>query len=655
MSTIPSSEIVATSPSVLATGGAGLQVIGLFLTRNIRVPIGAVLPFSGATSVQNFFGPGSEATSAGIYFLGFEGATQTPGSQLWAQYNQGPVAGYLRGGNISAITLQALQALTGTLSVVVGGYTYSATGITLAAASSFSSASAILQTDLNTSLPAGGAATGTIAPETASVTASIAGTIMAVTAEASGTLVPGSILSGTGVTAGTSLVEQLTGTTGGTGTYVVTPSQVVTSTTVTGAYGLFTAVSGLTGAFAVGQTLSGTSVTAGTQITAFDGGTGGLGTYYVTPSQTTSSTVITGTGSALVISYDSTSGAFVITSGFSGAGATMAFATGSIAASLLLTAATGAVLSQGSAPATPAAFMNALIQVNNNWVGFTTTFDPDGGSGNVQKQAFSAWKNTQNNRFAYVCDDTDITPTASVPATSSLGYILSNNGDSGTSLNYEPSVQYLSSFVLGTMASINFQQTGGRITFAFKAQAGFVAGVSDPTTAQNLGGNPQVPGSYGNGYNFYGAYGTAGQDNIWYQRGSVTGPFQWFDSYINQIWLLNQMQVALLTAFGNLLSLPFGPTGQGIIEQILSTPIAAGLSFGAYGPGSLTSAQSAQINQKAGASIANTLAAQGWYLQFGNPSAIVQASRGPVQLTFFYLDRGSIQSINLNSVAVIGG
>lgn len=62
-------------------------------------------------------------------------------------------------------------------------------------------------------------------------TASIAGTTMTVTAVASGVLAVGATLSGTGVTAGTRIAAFLTGT-GGTGTYTVSASQTVASGTI---------------------------------------------------------------------------------------------------------------------------------------------------------------------------------------------------------------------------------------------------------------------------------------------------------------------------------------------------------------------------------------------------------------------------------------
>lgn len=74
----------------------------------------------------------------------------------------------------------------------------------------------------------------TASPSTgAVVTGSIATTTLTVTGVTSGTLYPGQTISGSGVTAGTYIVAQLTGATGGTGTYTVSPSQTASSTTIT--------------------------------------------------------------------------------------------------------------------------------------------------------------------------------------------------------------------------------------------------------------------------------------------------------------------------------------------------------------------------------------------------------------------------------------
>lgn len=133
-----------------------------------------------------------------------------------------------------------------------------------------------------------------IATGQASVTGSIEGNVLTVTAVGSGTLYPGSLLSGTGVATGTRIVEQLTGTAGGVGTYAVSiPGQTVASTTVTADYGVLTVGGTVAGEWVVGGVISGSGVTAGTKVTAKGTGTGGAGTYIVDTSQTAASTAIT--------------------------------------------------------------------------------------------------------------------------------------------------------------------------------------------------------------------------------------------------------------------------------------------------------------------------------------------------------------------------
>lgn len=147
--------------------------------------------------------------------------------------------------------------------------------------------------------PASGAsATGTISAQTGSWTGSIAVDVMTVTGAVTGLVVPGGILSGTGVVSGTQVLSQISGTPNGDGTYYVSQSQTVAATTISETYGLFTAVSAQTGTWAVGDILIGAGgggVTAGTKITGFGTGTGGLGTYYVQTTQTVTSTAITST------------------------------------------------------------------------------------------------------------------------------------------------------------------------------------------------------------------------------------------------------------------------------------------------------------------------------------------------------------------------
>lgn len=152
--------------------------------------------------------------------------------------------------------------------------------------------------------PQGGSVTGSIAAGASSITASIAAQsstngpafgLMTVTAVGSGVVVPGTLITGTGVQAGSQVIAQLTGTAGGIGTYSVNISQTVASTTITGAYGTLTITAVGSGAVGLGEVLSGSGVTAGTTITGFGTGTGGTGTYYVQNNTVVGSTTITST------------------------------------------------------------------------------------------------------------------------------------------------------------------------------------------------------------------------------------------------------------------------------------------------------------------------------------------------------------------------
>jgi Protein of unknown function (DUF3383) len=648
---IPASAIVNVIPGVISPGGNALQLSGLFLTQNIRIPIGTVLSSTSAAAVSTALGAGSvEAAAAAIYFGGFNGSTARPGAMLFAQYPTVAVPPYLRSASLASMSLATLQAITGSLNVTVNGVARSAPSVNLATATSFSNAASLIQTAFGPSYDAVTTNTATItaAPAT-SVTASITGNVMTVTAVGSGALVVGGVLSGTGVTAGTAIVSQLTGVAGGVGTYLVSAIQNVASGTITQSAGLLTVGGMVSGTLAVGQTVTGSGVAAGTTITQLGTGTGGVGTYYTSGgSQAVSATTIS-TG-PLLVSFDSITNAFVITGGTPGTAGTIGFATGTISATLFLTAATGAVTSQGAAAATPAAFMTTLLGQATNWATFVTLFDPDGGYGNTQKQAFAAWAGgavaAQN--YAYLAWDTDPTVTVGASPTS-LGAILAAAGTSGTTPIV--SVDYtIATFISGAAASIDFARKGGRISFAYKSQSGLVPTVTSLSAAQNAAAN---------GYAYYGTWATAAQPFIGLGPTGVSGPFKWLDNFVDQVWLNNNFQQALMNLLFNINSIPYVQAGYAAIRgacvgtEDAPGPILQGLNFGAFAAGvPLTGAQIAAVNAAAGTKIDDVLFAQGWYLQILPASPAARATRSTPPMTFWYNNPGSVQALSLASIEV---
>ena len=104
----------------------------------------------------------------------------------------------------------------------------------------------------------------THAAAAAVVTGSIATTVLTVTAVTSGTLSVGQTISGSGVTAGTKITALGTGI-GGTGTYTVDTSQTASSTTVTASAASSAAYSGNTG----NGTMGAITVSSGAKLGAY--------------------------------------------------------------------------------------------------------------------------------------------------------------------------------------------------------------------------------------------------------------------------------------------------------------------------------------------------------------------------------------------------
>jgi hypothetical protein len=202
-------------------------------------------------------------------------------------------------GDISGTTLTVSAVTFGTLAV-----------------NDIVSHSSILQTATISGLGTGTGNTGTYTltytGSTSSFTGSISGTTLTVTAVASGTIITDQVLTGGSVTAGTKIVNQLTGTTGGIGTYTVDISQTRSSASLTGTYTLASTtltinstvlrVSAVaSGTLAVGQFLTGTGIDFGINITALGTGTGGAGTYSLNTGDAFASTTISASGGVVTV------------------------------------------------------------------------------------------------------------------------------------------------------------------------------------------------------------------------------------------------------------------------------------------------------------------------------------------------------------------
>lgn len=420
------------------------------------------------------------------------------------------------------------------------------------------------------------------------------------------------------------------------------------------ALGVLTISATASGQLHVGDTVTGAGVFGGTAtITSFGTYTplAGTGTVNVSTSGTAASGAVDVTSTA-TCTYDALRQGFVITSPTTGALSTIAFpTTDAFVTNILLTAAKGAVLSQGAAAATAAGVMNAVVAQTMDWATFMTLQDPDAGAaGGPIKQTFSTWASTQNAAFLYVAYDSDPAPSTQTNDAACFAQLVATLVGTFPLWSATQGPQD-AAFVCGLVASINFNATGGRTTFAFRSSPSVVPDVTSQAIAANLAG--AAPGQLGNGYNYYGAFATRTTAFQWLQRGTVTGGWKWADSYVNQIFWNARFQNDLAELETQVPNIPYTQFGYNEIHQALAPSIAQMGAFGAWVAGvELSAAEELAVNTAAGLTIAPTLEAQGWYLQVQDPGSTVRGNRGSPTIIFWYSDGGSIQQLNLSSVDV---
>jgi hypothetical protein len=127
--TIPASNFVQVTPSVLPAGGGEIDLNAIFLSQTINhVATGAVNFFPTAAAVGAFFGLTSpEYAAAQQYFAGYDNSLVKPGSLGFAYYNAAASTAFLRGASLGSLTLTQLQAISGALQFTVDGVVKSGT------------------------------------------------------------------------------------------------------------------------------------------------------------------------------------------------------------------------------------------------------------------------------------------------------------------------------------------------------------------------------------------------------------------------------------------------------------------------------------------------------------------------------------------------
>ena len=346
------------------------------------------------------------------------------------------------------------------------------------------------------------------------------------------------------------------------------------------------------------------------------------------------------TGANFAVTFDSIHSAFVFTTTSTGSTQTITYAvTGTLATELMLTQATGATISQGQAATTPATFMDGVLAQNQNWATFMTVWE----AVLSEKEAFANWSNANSPRWLYVCQDSDVNA-LTANSTVTFGNYLQTNQLIGSLPIYGNNTH--AAFVCGFAASLNFSRLNGRATLDFKAQSGLIPSITNSTNYTAV---------LSNGYNCYAAFGSNNPANNsnWFANGSVSGKWLWADTYLNQIWLNANLQLAMVNLLLQVGAVPYNAQGNTLIYAAALDPINAAINFGAIRKGiQLSAAQAAEIQYALGFDASSAIASQGFYLQISPATAQTRAARQSPPITLYYQDGEAVQQITLASIVI---
>lgn len=339
------------------------------------------------------------------------------------------------------------------------------------------------------------------------------------------------------------------------------------------------------------------------------------------------------------VAYSSLTGAFTINSPTTGASSTITYGTDtSITPAMNFTLASGAVLSQGMDEMTPTANMQAIVEMTQNWVSFTTLYEAD----NNEHLSLAGWASSKPIEYLYVGHTAD--PLLLVQgSTTSIADLIKNAEFGATHLTYDSVSEAV--FVLGSIASVNWQRYQGTINYAFKKVDGVPASVTSQTDADLL---------LAKGVSFMGNFATRNDDFTFYYDGKMFGDYKYIDTFINTIWLKNVMQLSIMNGLTQAGRVPYNEDGYALIRAWLQDPINQALNNGTIDTGLvLSESQKAQVMQETGKDLSTELSTVGYAILIEDAGAAVRVGRQSPNIVVYYTYGGSINKIDVASIAIL--
>ena len=351
-------------------------------------------------------------------------------------------------------------------------------------------------------------------------------------------------------------------------------------------------------------------------------------------------TKLTAAGAGVTVDYNSVNDAFTITSTAVGEQESITVPTGTAAVALGFNEETTTV-SAGEDATDAVGSMTNLTRQFQNFVTFTTLAE----AADADALALASWVSAQANAgtmYLYVCWDSSKANLDATNTTVIAEQIKALNA-TGTCVVY-PSYN-IAAFVNGTAASIAWDQTNGTITFAFKAQSGLAADVTDTQHSVAL---------LAHGVNFVGNYATRNDNFVFFYNGQMFGEWAWIDTYLNACYLCNKLQVQLMAMFTSNRRIPYTSAGYALIRNNCRDVIEAAINNGVINIGvSISNAQKSQLTSELGGDFSDEIYNTGYYLQILDATAQARQQRVSPPCNLVYTYGGAVQRLTVPAIAVV--
>lgn len=324
----------------------------------------------------------------------------------------------------------------------------------------------------------------------------------------------------------------------------------------------------------------------------------------------------------------------------------ISFAEGSIASDLRLTKDTGAYLNTDTGEDSAMSAVMRLLESSQNVGGFT--YDDDKSITRELKEDICKYVSSLNNSVwlvSHIIDNGNV-PVSGVPISKPFAVWAKDNNIKATTLFFGEAKEAV--LALSYMACLDFTRTNGRKTLDFRN--------SNASLEPRITVVEEAVALEEHGYAYYGAFATKLDRFSLVRNGRVFGEFVWADSFLVQLRLTARLQHDIFTGMKDLDStIPYNARGKTYIRAFCKGSIDEMLNFGGFQTNIvLSETQKEQVNRLTNRfDVATQLYTDGYVLIIEDATPEIRQQRASPPCTLVYTDGGSVQTINLASIAVI--